>query len=127
MLLDSMAWTKVKQQEKYLQTPPSYTSEFQSGGVFYKDHLLILQNDPRKKKTTLCCLNLGISFLSFSPPLIIFLETKNTWLTFDINGLSGSPDVPTNNLLVYNGLLLAFGTVNGYKDFTLLVLNLESK
>ena len=119
-----MRWTKVEQQERYLQGP-RISFEFQFGGVLYKDHFITLKKDPKnEKKTTVCCLNLSIENVF---PLIIFLETKNTWTTFDVKSFSLRPR--GYGLMMYNDFLLAFGEKfkDGKYSFTLAVLNLESK
>jgi len=113
-----MRWTRVEQQEKYY-------SLCKTGGVLYKDHLVILKDQLDSEENTLCCLNLRInSFESF--PFIISSDTKNTWSTFDIQGMDVLCSVDTNNLMVYNGLLLAFATETNGEDFILAALNLES-
>jgi len=60
-----MAWTKVKQQEKYLKC---YDDNGNSKiiGALYKDHLITLKDQLIGKENMLCCFNLRKHFLSQS-------------------------------------------------------------
>jgi len=69
-----MIWTKVEQQEKYLEERDDY-NQFKHGGVLYKDHLVILKNALERRENTLCCLNLRIHFLK-SSSLLPFSKTQ---------------------------------------------------
>jgi len=59
--LDTMVWTKIEQQEKYLMRGETH----KTSGTLYKDHLIILKEDDRSDGSSLCCLNLSIYFRSF--------------------------------------------------------------
>ncbi len=136
-----MRWTKFEQQEKYLDSLDHGDGSKQGGvlyrdqddgskqgGVLYKDHLVTLKDRLTSEKNAVCCLNLRI--LHFFHPFRAFLETKNSWKTFDIKGIDDfSPQ--SNGLMVYNGLLFTF--VEDFRHdiakyvLVLAVLNLESK